>query len=1037
MAVICPDCKSENTEDSEVCKTCGTSIERPETLSSMTRTITSPQESPKETITFAGRYEILTTLGRGGMGDVYRVRDIKLQEEMALKQLRPEIASDPDIIQRFRNELKLARKITHRNVCRVFDFHEEAGTPFITMEYVEGENLKSLIKRKGTLEESEAVGIAIQIVEGLAEAHNLGVVHRDLKPQNIMIEPSGRAKIMDFGIARSVYASGLTQTGQMIGTPDYLSSEQAAGQPADHRADIYALGVILYEMTTGKLPFKGDTALSVITKHRETDARNPREINPEISEGLGSLILRCMEKDKELRYQSSLELLADLKGLKDGIAPQTASRKARGGMSSSRRWIGIIGISALALVAAFVFLWQKQVGRAPAQQKEERPSLAVVYFENNTGDEGLSHWRKGFAELFTTVLSQSKYLNVLSGDQVYSILSDLGQLDASSYSSDTLNQLAQKGRVRHILRGSYIKAGSTFRVSVSLRDMDTGELAGSQTAEADGEENLFALVDDLTQKLKIDLNLTSLQIESDFAKASADVVTSSPDAYKFFIEGLRHHHRAEYQQCIEYMDKAIAIDPEFASAHAYKAFSYDSSGYHQEFAAALKKAFELRHRATERERLKFTAYYYSRIEGDIPKALQELQMWARLYPEDIFANHQLGYLYWYAFEDYEKAAEYLTYNVENRVKMFYSFYMMAWVQMCLGNYDKAREVCEIYVSEIEDHPEIRASLSIAYLCQGEYDKAWSEMERAIEFGFNVSYWNNHIKGGILQAKGDLAGAERHYKNLAESRDVLSRTRGREDLGGLALLQGRYQEALQQLSQALDIAESGEDKANMSRLYTHMAYINLRTGNYRAGLDACDKALEYGPFAMDAFNAIKLANQLKGLCQLQMDDSEAALNTAQELKAASEGEPSRRAIRYYHHLTGSVEMKNGNAIDAIKHFEEAASLLPAQSQSDFAGFKDCFRRTIYLDSLAQAYFIAEDLEKARETYESLSALTIGRHHWGDLYVKAFYWLGRISEIQGKTDEAVSQYRHFLELWNDADPGIIELSDTGKRLEALTN
>jgi serine/threonine protein kinase len=198
MNVICPDCKSENTEDSKFCKTCGISIESGGISTSVTKTLMDPQAPTEGHKLIAGRYQILSTSGKGGMGEVYRVHDIKLQEDMALKLLRPEIANDPDIIQRFRNELKLARKITHISVCRVYDFHEEEGTPFITMEYVEGDNLKSLIKRKGKFGEEEAIGIAIQITEDLAVAHDLGVIHRDLKPQNIMIEPDGRAKVMDF-----------------------------------------------------------------------------------------------------------------------------------------------------------------------------------------------------------------------------------------------------------------------------------------------------------------------------------------------------------------------------------------------------------------------------------------------------------------------------------------------------------------------------------------------------------------------------------------------------------------------------------------------------------------------------------------------------------------------------------------------------------------------------------------------------------------------------------------------------------------------
>ncbi len=1037
MAVICPDCKSENAEDSRFCKTCGISMEPAKSLSSSTKTLMTSKAPSKGEKLFAGRFLVLSILGRGGMGDVYKVHDTKLQEEMALKLLRPEIANDPDIIERFRNELKLARKITHRNVCRVFDFHEEEGTPFITMEYVEGENLKSLIKTKGNFKEAEAIGIASQIAEGLAEAHELGVIHRDLKPQNIMIEPSGRAKIMDFGIARFVQASGLTQTGQMIGTPDYVSSEQAAGLPADHRADIYALGVIFYEMMTGRLPFEGETALSVIAKHRDTAAGDPREINPEISEGLSRLILRCMEKDRDHRYQSARELLENLHRLLKGEAPKSGLEKSKVVFLRGWRMIGLVAVTLLVLVGAIIILWQTQRSGLSPVAEPERPSLAVVYFENNTGDESLAHWRKAFAELLTTDLSQSKYLNVLTGDRVYKILGDLGQLEAVGYSSDVLKMVAQKGNVRHILRGSYIKAGIKFRVSVSLQDMETGKVVGSQTAEAEGEEKLFALVDVLTRKIKSDMHLTEKQIADDIDKDAAEVTTSSPEAYRLFVEGLRHHYRAEYQQCIAFMDKAIALDPEFASAYGWKAFSFDTAGYHTEFVAAMTKAFELIQRVSEREGYQFTAFYFMRVENDIPKALEELQRFVSIYPEDMFANHQLGFLYFHAFEDFEKSVEYMRRNVENRVEIFYSYYLLAWAEMCLGNYDNALDTCELYINEIGDHPEIRFNVAVNYFCRGEYERALAEAEKAEELGFSESYWNDLIKGSILQAKGDIIGAEAYYRNLVSSRDVLIGVIGRESMSQLALQQGRYDEARLQIEQALNLLHAGRDEANMSRLYSHLAYISLRMGDHEASVEASGKALEYGDKSIDASGAVKLALHLKGLSQIATGDSAAASKTAEELKTQSEKGPNQRGVKDYLHLLGCLEIEEGNTASAVAHFEEAASFLPAQNQEDLAGFKDGYRRTIYLAYLAEAHFRSGNLDKARETCKALVGLTIGRHHWGDLYVKAFYLLGRISEEQGKPEEATAHYRKFLDLWKDADPDIPELSDARARLSLLRN
>ncbi len=312
----CPKCYFRNSPDTRFCGQCGTEL--------------NPAEAPTETIQtsvrdiergdlFAGRYEVVEGIGSGGMGKVYKVFDKKIHEMIALKLIKPEIGTDKAIIERFSQELKTARKITHRNVCRMFDIGEEAGTHFITMEYVTGEDLRSLINRIGQLTVGKTIDIAKQICEGLAEAHAMGIVHRDLKPQNIMIDREGKVKIMDFGIARFIMARGVTITGTIIGTPEYMSPEQAEGKEVDQRSDLYSLGIILFEALTGRVPFEGGTPLSIAMKHKTELPPHPRKLNIQIPADLNSLILRCLEKEKEKRYKTAFELISALEKIEKGI----------------------------------------------------------------------------------------------------------------------------------------------------------------------------------------------------------------------------------------------------------------------------------------------------------------------------------------------------------------------------------------------------------------------------------------------------------------------------------------------------------------------------------------------------------------------------------------------------------------------------------------------------------------------------------------------------------------------------------------------
>jgi eukaryotic-like serine/threonine-protein kinase len=614
-------------------------------------------------------YRVLEKLGTGGMGIVYKAQDLRLERYVALKFLPDNLTNDSQALERFRREALAASALNHANICTVHDIGEQDGRPFLAMEFIDGETLRRHVNGK-PLPIEEILNLGIQISDALDAAHAEGIIHRDIKPANIFVTKRGQAKVLDFGLAKLISKRdekdstdsshpGLEEpisiVGVISGTPSYMSPEQIRGDDLDARADVFSLGLLLYEMATGQKAFPGGTGGVIIEAILSRPPAAVRSLNPEVPVELEAIINKAIEKDKDHRYKSAAELRSDLQVLKRGFeSGHTASSLLLATAGIKRPWTKrnkwtVPGIVAAAIAVMGVGGWFYDTRRAHALN--ETDTVVLADFTNKTGDAVFDDTlRQGLA----VQLEQSPFLSLISEQRAQQTLQLMGKPPDTKLTPELARDLCERTASKAYLSGTISSIGSQYVLGLHAVNCLTGDTLAQEQATADSKEHVLTALSGAATKLRMRLG-ESLKTVHKLATPIEQATTPSLEALQAYsMARTTMLTQGNYAAAVPLFQRAIQLDPNLAMAYASLGTTYHNLGEKELAAENTRRSFELREKVSEREKFYIESHYHHFVTGDLEKARQVYELWAQTYPRDTVPFNNLGVVY-QTFGQYEKS----------------------------------------------------------------------------------------------------------------------------------------------------------------------------------------------------------------------------------------------------------------------------------------------------------------------------------------------------------------------------------------------